>query len=564
MKVPSRRCWLASTPISLLFGSGFALSGCAIGPNYTTPSVPLNDTWLMQASIASEHFAANARWWQSFNDPTLNLLVDLAYVQNLSLKAAGLRVIQARARRGIAVGRFFPQTQEAFAGLSNSQLSDNAPNGSGDTAFSEGNLGLQAVWELDFWGKFRRGIEASDAELLASVADYDAVMVTLVSDVASSYILIRSLEERLVFARENVSLQSQTLEITQTRFRTGAVSELDVSTARATLANTQALIPLLEDDLFQTKMALCGLLGATPSQLDAELAPANGGSVRLPDAPAQIAAGVPAELLRRRPDVRLAERIAAAQCARIGEAVADLYPRISITGSTGFASSTYEGARSPDLGNIFDSKSFTGFVGLGVNWPIFNYGRIENNIRVRDAQYEEAVANHRNAVVNAAADVESSLSAFLRSKERSAFLTEAVNASKRSAELSLIQYRTGAVDFIRVNTAQTDLVQQQDNLVVARAAIALGAIRAYRALGGGWEIRQNREFVDADTVQRMRDRTDWGDVLNADWENESTMGFSRPATSSQNDDRPTAEPVALGVQPATGSAHQPGSSNAQP
>lgn len=513
------------------------VAGCKVGPNYQQPDAQVNEHWSSEAAPGSTEAVVSQRWWESFNDPTLTALVTRAYGQNLPLRVAGLRVIEARARRGIAVGQFFPQTQEAFGGIENRQNSLNAPTSGGDRAYSDATVGLQAAWELDFWGKFRRGIEAADAELLATVSDYDAVLVSLASDVATNYILVRSLQERLEYTRANVSLQQETLVLTQTRFRAGAVSELDVSTARATLANTQALIPELENALRQVKLAICVLIGQTPSDLDAELAPASGAGQTVPEAPAQIAAGVPAELLRRRPDVRFAERIVAAQSARIGQATADLFPRISITGATGFVSSTFEGSRSSDLGNIFDADSFAGFIGLQVNWPILNYGRIRNNIRVQDAIYEQAVADYQNSVLRAAADVESGLSEFLRSRDRSGFLTEAVDASKRSAEISLIQYRAGAVDFIRVNDAQTKLVQQQDSLVVARAATALGAVRAFRALGGGWEIREGQEFVDPDTIARMTNRTSWGDVLKTEWHKGKDLGFQRPTL----DDTPPAK-----------------------
>lgn len=276
-------------------------------------------------------------------------------------------------------------------------------------------------------------------------------------------------------------------------------------------------------------MVLCVLLGRTPSELDEELRPTNGLARTVPDAPAQLATGVPADLLRRRPDVRAAERQAAAQSARIGQAVADLYPSISITGATGFVVSDYDGS---DLGDIFDSDSFAGFIGLRVNWPILNYGRIEGNIRVQDARYEQAVARYQESVLRAAADVEAGLSDFLRSRERTAFLAEAVSASQRSVEISLIQYRAGAVDFIRVNDAQSTLVQEQDNLVVSRAAIALGAVRTYRALGGGWETREGREFVDPETTERMRNRTNWGDVLSNEWQEGADLGFARPGERS--------------------------------
>jgi len=505
-----------------------------VGPDYVRPDAALNEAWLASSATDDARSQVNARWWENFQDPTLTELVQTACRQNLSLRAAGLRVLEARAARGIAVGQFFPQLQEAFGSIDNNRLSANDALSSADRSFSTDSLGLQAAWELDFWGKFRRGIESADATLLQTVADYDAVLVSLAADVATNYILIRSLQERLAYARANVTLQSETLALTQTRFKAGAVSELDVTTARATLANTQALIPDLENALRQTTLALCILLGRPPSELEYELAPAEGRSAALPDAPPSIAAGIPADLLRRRPDVRAAERFAAAQSARIGQAVADLYPSISIAGSTAFASSTFEGTRNPDLGDMFDADSFEGFIGLGFNWPILNYGRIRGNIQVRDARYEQAVAAYQETVLRAAGDVEAGLSEFLRSRERSAHLVEAVNASERGVELSLIQYRAGAVDFIRVNDAQSALVEQQDSLVIARASTALGAVRTYRALGGGWEIREGREFVDQATVERMRARTNWGDVTDPGWDEGKDLGFTRPALDSSH------------------------------
>lgn len=507
------------------------LGGCMVGPDYARPEASVNEAWQTPITEAGSE-AVGGRWWESFGDAALSGLVRAALAQNLTLRSAGLRVLEARAARGIAVGEFFPQLQEATGSLGADQISVNEPRASGDRSYSSGAVGFQAAWELDFWGKFRRGIEAADAEVLAGVADYDAVLVSLAAEVATNYILIRSLEERLAFARANVALQRETLGLTDARFRAGAVSELDVSTARATLANTQALIPEFENAMRQAKLALCVLLGRAPADLDAELAPPEGGARQVPVAPSSMALGVPADLLRRRPDVRAAERFAAAQSARIGQAVADLYPRIAISGSTGFVSSTYEGSRSPDLGNIFDADSFAGFIGLQVNWPILTYGRIEGNIRVQDARYEQAVAAYQESVLRAAADVEAGLSAFLRSKERTAFLGEAVDASKRSVELSLIQYRAGAVDFIRVNDAQTALVEEQDRLVASRAEIALGVVQTYRALGGGWEVREGREFIDAGTAERMRERTDWGDVMSDEWGDRKDLGFPRPTAES--------------------------------
>lgn len=506
------------------------VSGCKVGPDYTRPDAAVNQEWLDQAPGASA-VEPNQRWWETFSDPVLTSLVESAYKQNLSLRVAGLRVIQARAQRGIAVGQFFPQLQEATGTLGNTQISANDVSSGSDRSFAEASVGLQAMWELDFWGKFRRGIEAADAEVLATVADYDAVLVSLAADVATNYILIRSLQERLEYARANVDLQAQTLALTEARFRAGAVSELDVTTARSTLANTKALIPEFEDSLRQTTLALCLLLGRTPSSLEPELA-ASGSVSRVPEVPSEIAIGIPADLLRRRPDVRAAERFAAAQSARIGVATADLFPQISIMGATGFVSTNFEGARRPDLGNIFDADSFAGFIGLQVNWPILNYGRIENNILVQDALYEQAVATYQDSVLRAAADVEGGLSALLHAREQTVHLAESVDASKRSTDLSLIQYRAGAVDFIRVNDAQTVLVEQQDRLVSSRAAIAIGAVRTFRALGGGWEIRDGREFVDSETADRLRKRDGWNSYLAPDWADGKDLGFERPAEAA--------------------------------
>ncbi len=507
-----RRVSAMIPPRALILGALCAsIPACKVGPNYTSPEVKMNPGWLSPTEQSPQ--AANSAWWESFGDPTLNTLIDEAYKNNLALRAAGLRVIEARAARGIAVGNFYPQLQEIYGNIRNNRQSAASPAAGEDLNFADASIGLQASWELDFWGKFRRGIEASDAELLATVADYDSVLVSLVADIATNYVLARSLEERISFAKANVVLQEETLRLTQIRFKAGKVSELDVTTASSLLSNTQALIPQLEDGLRQATLAIGVLLGRSPSDLEKELTPAAGHERIVPDPPAQIATGVPADLLRRRPDIRTAERIAAAECARIGVAKADLYPSISITGATGFASSNYEGVRAPDLSDLFKSSSFTGFIGLQVNWPILNYGRITNNIRLQDARFERAATTYLQTVLAASADVEAGLSAFLKARERADSLAQSVSSLQRSVDLSLIQYRAGATDFIRVNNAQTELVVAQDTQVVARAAVALGAIRSYRALGGGWEIRQNAEFVDAATVDRMRARTNWGDLL---------------------------------------------------
>src|SRR5262245_46657577 len=248
-------------------------------------------------------------------------------------------------------------------------------------------------------------------------------------------------------------------------------------------------------------------------------------SARMLELPARGSANV----IGRRPAGGRPERVAAALSARIVVARADFYPSVTITGSTGFQSSTFQSAlNSPSAHDLFDSDSFAGFIGLGVNWPILNYGRIENNVRVADARFEEAVVAYRNTVLQAAADVEMGLSSFLKNRERSALLAQSVEAAQRTVELSLIQYRQGAADFLRVNQAQVDLVNRQNSLVVARAGIAQGAIDTYRALGGGWETHAGSEFVPRETVDEMRRRTDWGDLLDPYYGQQSDLLFPRP------------------------------------
>ena len=492
------------------------LGGCtAVGPDFLTPEVPVAEAWTLseEAKVKPES-ADYSTWWTIFNDPVLNKLVDTAYEQNLTLQVAGLRILRARASLGIAVGQQYPQVQDATGGYRRLSISDNAPNASFlDRDFDSFSVGLDTAWEIDFWGRFRRGIESADASLGATVADYDDLLVTLTAEVATTYVLIREFEERIAIASENVRLQERTLEIADVRFRTGAVNELDVTQARALLGDTQALIPFLQTLLRQAQNALSVLLGRPPSELREIL----GEPGTIPQAPAEVAMGVPAELLRRRPDIRSAELEAAAQSARIGIAKADLFPRITLAGFVGFSTSDAGGIQSNDasLSDIFDGDSFTGFIGPSLRWPILNYGRVTNNVRVQDARFQQLVVNYQNTVLRAYQEVEDSLVAFLRAQDRTQFLTDSVAASRRSVDLSLLQYREGLVDYIRVLDAQSFLVTQQDRQAESRGAIARNLIGTYKALGGGWETRNPNASVPVQVQEEMQARTDWGGVLPA-------------------------------------------------
>ena len=532
-KAPSAdRILIAITAAVLVLDFG----GCMrVGPDYVRPEVDVNPSWLESSPLLREEPAEIREWWTAFDDPVLIGLVHEAYDQNLSLRAAGLRVIQARAARGITVGEFFPQEQQISADYSKNEISKNDLNNPPFQNFRTAGLKFDTTWELDFWGKFLRNIHAGDAALLASIADYDDVLVTLVAEVGLTYIQIRTFERRIELAKENVELQRQSLEITEVRYRYGKVTQLDVTEARATLTNTQATVPGLESSLRDATLSLCVLLGRTPSELEEELAGGSG----IPTAPAQVVIGVPADLLRRRPDVRSAERAAAFQSEQIGIAVADLFPSISLAGSLGYEASD-AGNLSLGTDNLFTSDAFIWSLGPSLNWPIFNYGRIRSNIRVQDAAYQEAAVNYQNTVLQAAAEVESALHGFLKAREQLAYLTESAESGRQSLDLSMIQYKEGETDFLRVDIAAANLARQQDSQATLEGLVASNLIDAYKALGGGWELRLGREFIPEVMIKEMRDRINWGNILE-DYSSKTDLGFERPADTDDLDPAPQTD-----------------------
>ena len=295
------------------------VSGCMkLGPDFVRPEAPAEADWNFSDDELLEQPIAQDDWWKVFNDPVLDRLVGMAYEQNLPLQVAGLRIYEARAQLGIAVGLQFPQTQRASGSATTNRISKNSPNfiPITDNEFSNYQAGFDAAWELDFWGRFRRGVEAAEANLEASVADYDNALVSLTAEVARTYVTIRTLEERLRIAYENIRLQEKSLNIASVRFRNGATTELDVQQAKSNLADTQALVPTLLRSQRQARNALSTLLGMPPADLTDIL----GEAVDIPVSPEQVAASIPAELLRRRPDIRLAEMQAATRSALIGAA----------------------------------------------------------------------------------------------------------------------------------------------------------------------------------------------------------------------------------------------------
>ncbi len=497
------------------------LQGCTkVGPDFETPEAPVQENWIQTASLQTSDEdpvvkaepADLSTWWEVFNDPALTQLVQLAYRQNLTLQSAGLRVIEARAKLGIAVGDQYPQVQEANGSYTNNWASKNAANFKDfDRQFEDLTVGIDSTWEIDFWGKFARSIESSNAALGATIADHDDFLVILTADVARFYIVVREAERRIVIARENVQVQTISLNIAEARFREGAVSELDVLQARALLAETQSTIPVLQIDRRQALNALAVLLGLPPSQLVDIM----GEEAKIPTAPEEVAVGIPAELLRRRPDIRRAELSAAAQSAQIGVARSQLFPAFSLGGFVGLqtSGSVDERSNQAELKDLWNGESFTGFVGPSISWPFLNWGRLTNNVRVQDARFQGLIADYQNSVLEAYQEVEDGLVGFLRSRRESEFLTRSVEANVRAVELAILQYREGLADYTRVLDTQEDLLDRQDNLVVSQASVAQNQVLTYRGLGGGWQIRAPNEFVPQETIDTMEARTDWGDVL---------------------------------------------------
>jgi NodT family efflux transporter outer membrane factor (OMF) lipoprotein len=485
------------------------LSGCMVGPDYVSPPAETAAQWLdFRDGRLKTNFTDVRDWWKTFNDPVLNRLIERAYLNNLNLRVAGVRILEARAQLAIATGNLYPQNQQLTGSLNKIRLSQRASQAAFSQIFdyAQTQIGLTASWEIDFWGKFRRAIESADAEFQAAVANYNTALVSLTADVARAYITLRTLEKRLGIARQNVDTQQANLQLAKIRYEGGTTSERDVEQARTVLASTEASIPTLEIELRRQQNALNFLLGMPPGQIGDLL----GAPAQIPAPPAEVAVGVPAELLRRRPDVRAAERRAAAQSASIGVTKAALYPAFSLTGTFGLLS-TDVGAFA--LSDVFLWKSRTANFGPALQWNIFNYGQITNQVRVQDARLQALLIDYKNTVLAAQREVEDSLVAFLRSQERARSLGESIAAARHSLELATLQYRQGITDFTTVLTAQQALLNEQDSLAVTLGDISSNLVGVYRALGGGWQIREGKDAVPVFVKEEMAKRTDWGGLL---------------------------------------------------
>ena len=491
------------------------LGACTtVGPDYVQPESPLGPNWY-EAEFARYDTDAEQQvaWWKTLGDPVLDELIELAHRQNNNLKIAGLRVLESRAQLGIAVGNQYPQVQVAAGDASAVQASKNAANtAAGDLSFTQYNVGVSASWEIDFWGKFRRGIEAADAAYLASVAGYDQVMILVTAQVCSAYLSIRTLEEQVRITNDNIAIQQRSFDIVNVQFENGATSELDVLQARTLLMATKASLPSLQAQLYQARNALATLLGMPPSDMNDLLK----GKSAIPSVPNILAIGLPADLLRRRPDVRQAEYLAMAQNARVGLAEANLYPSFSLAGAVGLtAAADTDTTRtgSSGFGQLFDGDSLTYSIGPSFVWPFLNYDRIKNSVRVQDARLQQSLIAYRETVLQAAREVQDAVVALEGAERQDELLAVTVASAQRSAEVAQLRFNEGFADYQRVLDAQQSLFTQQSRYVTNHSKIVANFIALYLALGGGWELRDDVDMIDAETRETMQERTNWGDLI---------------------------------------------------
>lgn len=481
------------------------LVACApLGPEFREPELDWLAGWQpeLYGQAAQDPAAASlARWWQRFHDPVLDQLVTAARRENPSLRAAGLRILESRALLGIATGLQAPQLQQINGSGAYVRRNRDGINDDSGQEFRTGDLSFDLGWELDFWGRFQRGIESADAGYFASVTAQRDAQVLLAAQVATLYYSYKTTLQRIEIARRNVALQERSYDITELRFQRGQDSELDLQQAKSQYLGTLATIPGLELALTQTRNALATLLGRPPGQLP-ELAQVDG---TLPTLDVAALRDIPAALLLRRPDVRTAAWQAAAQSAQIGLARADLYPAISLFGSIGWSGNSLAGSQ--DITQLA--------AGPSLQWDIFNYDRLENNVRVQDARLQQALEGFRATALNAAAEIDNAAARIAQTGKSQAILDQSLAAAERSLTIATRRYQEGYSDFQRVLDAQARTFTQSDRAIVNRGDHVAAIIDLYRALGGGWESATIDTVITPGLRDTLQERTNWGDQLEA-------------------------------------------------
>lgn len=455
------------------------LFGCKVGPDYERPDLQLPNGWNQEFSGQSGQTTDQLhQWWRLLDDPVLDGLIEQVGQANLDVQAAMMRVAESRALRDFAAGRSSPQV-DAIASYSRSRNSGSthfAFPGMPTDPYDLHAAGFDAAWEIDLFGQIKRSIESSQAALEASIDDYHDVLRSLFAEVARNYVELRTTQTRIQYALQNIEVQKETVKLAQGRFEAGLSPELDVAQSKMNLNNTRSEVPALHLAEIQTINRIAVLLGQYPQSLQTKLKAGN--SIPTPAEP--IALGLPADLLRRRPDIRRAERELAAQTARIGVATADLYPAFSLTGTFTF--------QAEDLRDVGRSSSQAYSFGPGFRWHLLSGDRVRSNIQREEALTEQARLRYEQTVLSAVEEVENAMASFIQESKRRISLQSSVYESERSVKLVRELYTNGLADFQNVLDMQRTLWMQQDRLAASRGQVVLNLIRIYKAVGGGWPL----------------------------------------------------------------------------
>lgn len=456
------------------------LSSCiAVGPDYAPPDIKTPDDWRSgQDPALVPDQSVTVDWWATFEDPLLDQYIEQAGQNNLDIRQAVSRIREARASLGAARGAWWPEANAKGSAI-RQRSSENGMYSTGGKTETLYNTGLDASWEIDLFGRIRRSVEAAQADYQASEEDRRDVLISVFAEVARTYFDIRTYQARLAAAQGNIESQQQVLKLTRSRFRNGLATGLDVAQAEQVLAASQAEIPPLQVGLTRSVNTLAVLLGQAPGSLSEQLEK----PAPIPVPPARVAVGVPADLLRQRPDIRRAERQLAAQTARIGVATADLYPSLSLSGTFAF--------EAIDAGDLLKGSSRAFGFGPTLRWMLFDGGRIRAQIAVQDAKTEQALLSYEQSVLEALNEVENALSQYLNQRNRLSALERSVQAAQRSLKLATRLYRDGLVDFQNVLDAQRSLFDNENQLAAARGDTSIYLVQLYKTLGGGWNPADN-------------------------------------------------------------------------
>ena len=463
-----------------LCNSGLVLSllmlgGCSflpsVGPDYVTPRLKLPSTWIAREAAQSLAPKDLATWWRQLDDPLLNGLIDEALLGSTDLRLAQARLRQARAQRKQAVGDYFPTLSASVTPT----RSKSAKVLGGTQARTLYDAGFDASWEVDLFGGTRRAVEAATADLAASQADVDNARVSLVAEVVLNYAELRSYQQRLQIARDNLSSQDETLQITEWRYQAGLASASDVEQARTNREQTRAGIPDLEVSLVEAENRLAVLTGQAPGALHERLAKVQS----LPAVPTEVASGIPADVLRQRPDLISAERTLAAETARVGQKLAQRFPSLSLSGSFGW--------QAYSLGALGGSDALFRTLSGTLAATLFDGGRLRAAVEVQNAVQEQALVSYEAAVLGALEEVENALTAHARAYERLAARRAAAESARNAAQLTRQMYQSGLSDFQKVLETDRTRLSAEDSLATAEATLLTSLVKLYKTLGGGWE-----------------------------------------------------------------------------